>query len=138
MEKQLNNPVQQYLEMGEEDRAILYFTRLKETKQLKAEIEFNKPKVDYYDLVMDEQGLAKAGDIASKFGLTTKGFNQILKDLKIQYKQGGIWYLYVKHKGKGYVDYPETEYKSFMRWTKKGVKFVLDTLKAYGYNSEKR
>jgi phage antirepressor YoqD-like protein len=40
LEKQLD-PVQNYLSMSEEDRAILYFTKVKESKQLEAE---NKKK----------------------------------------------------------------------------------------------
>lgn len=41
MEQQLSDPVQGYLEMSEEDRAILYFTKIKEAKQLEAD---NKKK----------------------------------------------------------------------------------------------
>lgn len=41
MEQQLLNPVQGYLDMSEEDRAILYFTKAKEAKQLEAD---NKKK----------------------------------------------------------------------------------------------
>lgn len=41
MEKVLSNPVQEYLDMSEEDRAILYFTKIKETKKLELE---NKEK----------------------------------------------------------------------------------------------
>ena len=41
MEIVLSNPVQEYLDMDEEDRAIMYFTKLKETKKLESD---NKEK----------------------------------------------------------------------------------------------
>ncbi|HEY8804952.1 MAG TPA: BRO family protein [Clostridium sp.] len=60
LDNMLNNP----------DFAITMLTEYKKEKEARmiaeAEVELNKPKVDYYDLVMDAQGLAKAGDIASK------------------------------------------------------------------------
>jgi len=131
LDNMLNNP----------DFAITMLTEYKKEKEARliaeAEVELNKPKIDYYDLVMDAQGLAKAGDIASKFGMTTVKFNKLLGSLGIQFKQGNTWYLYSAHKGKGYVDYPETEYTSSMKWTKKGIEFIIGTLKCNGNNLEK-
>jgi len=136
-EQQLNNPLQGYLQLGEEDRAILYFQQLKETKLLESENRINAPKVDYYNLVMDSNGLAKANDLGAKFGMSSKKLNVTLKDLGIQYKQGGTWYLYSKYKEQGFTEYPETEYTPLMKWTKKGVKFVIDILVENGYTLKK-
>ncbi|AGK97646.1 phage regulatory protein/antirepressor Ant [Clostridium pasteurianum] len=47
MEKQTNNPLQNYLNMSEEDRAIAFFTKSKEAKMLQAKLEENKEKVSF-------------------------------------------------------------------------------------------
>lgn len=43
----IHNPTTQYLALSEEDRAIAYFSELKEKKQLQLQIEENKPLIDF-------------------------------------------------------------------------------------------
>ncbi|WP_245864496.1 Rha family transcriptional regulator [Paenibacillus donghaensis] len=52
MKTQLNNPAQQYLALSEEDRAIAYFSELKEKKQLQLQVEENKPLVTFAETVL--------------------------------------------------------------------------------------
>lgn len=47
-----HNPAHQYLSLSEEDRAIAYFTELKEKKQLQLQIEENKPLVTFAETVL--------------------------------------------------------------------------------------
>lgn len=51
----IHNPVQQYLSLTEEDRAIAYFTELKEKKQLQLHIEENKPLVAFAETILKSE-----------------------------------------------------------------------------------
>lgn len=68
-------------------------------RQQIAEME---PKVSYYDKVLQSPDPVKISIIAKDYGYSAKNFNQLLKDLKVQYKQGNIWLLYQKYAGNGY------------------------------------
>ena len=102
-----------------------------------------QPKVTYYDKVLKSTGLVKTSVIASDYGMSGRKLNQILADLKVQYKQGDIWLLYEKYRHEGYtqtVTYTyqnnktgETGTNTWMKWTQKGRLFLYDLLKANGY-----
>ena len=134
MEKQLYKQIPQ----NYRDALLEVVKQIDIINKLEIEAKINAPKLDYYDLVMDSNGLAKANDLGAKFGMSAMKLNATLKDLGIQYKQGATWYLYGKYKDQGFTESPETEYAPLMKWTKKGVKFVIDTLieKGYKLNNE--
>ena len=95
-----------------------------ETKPLKDKIEKDKPKVTYYDMVLKSDDLVTITSIAQDYGMSGKAFNQKLKELKVQYKQGKQWILYSKYKDLGWVQ-SETyckENKSYLhtKWTQNG------------------
>ena len=95
-----------------------------ETKPLKDKIEKDKPKVTYHDMVLKSDNLVAITSIAQDYGMSDKAFNQKLKELKVQYKQGKQWILYSKYKDLGWVQ-SETyckENKSYLhtKWTQKG------------------
>jgi phage antirepressor YoqD-like protein len=46
------NPANQYLTMSDEDRAIAYFTEVKEKKQLQSQIEESKPLITFAETVL--------------------------------------------------------------------------------------
>lgn len=93
MEEQLSNPVQNYLDMSEEDRAILYFTKAKEAKQL--EVDNKKKdellliageKTTIVDEFLESDGLYGVDAVAKTLAIKGLGRNNLyeyLRDNKI-------------------------------------------------------
>lgn len=94
-----------------------------------------EPKATYYDLVLASKGTVTISVIAKDYGMSAVHLNKLLHELKIQYKQGGIWLLYSKHQSYGY-----THTKTFVdgsgtsrvstRWTQQGRLFLYEQLKS--------
>ena len=92
LEKQLD-PVQNYLSMSEEDRAILYFTKVKESKQLESEnkqkdklLLIAGEKTTIVDEFLDSKGLYGVDSVAKTLGIKGMGRNNLyeyLRDNKI-------------------------------------------------------
>lgn len=101
-------------------------------------IEKLEPKASYYDLVLQCKDLIATTIIAKDYGMSASGFNKMLKDLGIQYKQGDTWVLYSKYQGCGYLqtkthNYADTDgvqhAKQHSYWTQKGRLFLYEKLK---------
>lgn len=71
-----------------------------ENQKLISELQ---PKANYVDKILQSKSLVTITQIAKDYGLSGRKMNQILKELKIQYKVGGQWVLYSKHQNNGYV-----------------------------------
>lgn len=70
----------------------------KEKNQQQAKtIQEQKPKVDYYDEVLQSPNLIKASCLAKDFGVSASTLNEVLHKLKVHYKQGKQWLLYAKY-----------------------------------------
>lgn len=65
-----------------------------ENMQLKIENETMKPKVEYHDNVLANEGLEPISAIAKNYGYSAVAFNKLLHKLGVQYKRGRTWYLY--------------------------------------------
>lgn len=101
-----------------------------------------RPKVSYYDVVLNCKDLVAISVIAKDYGWSATKLNQYLQQKGIQYKQGGkIWLLYQKYAEKGYTStkthsYPgsdgSTHTKVHTYWTQRGRLFIYDLLKADG------
>ena len=65
-----------------------------ENQKLISELQ---PKANYVDKILQSKSLVTITQIAKDYGLSGRKMNQILKELKIQYKVGGQWVLYSKH-----------------------------------------
>ena len=111
-------------------------------KLLESKIEEDKPKVSYYDSILQSKNLATITAIAKDYGMSGTKLNKILKDNKIQYKQGGMWLLYAKYQNKGYTQSKTVEYtrndgtqdsKMHTCWTQSGRLFLYELLKDLGY-----
>ena len=108
-------------------------------RQQIAEME---PKVSYYDKVLQSKDPVKTSIIAKDYGYSAQSFNQLLKELKVQYKQGDIWLLYQKYAGNGYTQTKTYAYDDkvhgctgtscWTHWTQKGRLFLYDLLKTNG------
>ncbi|WKY46028.1 phage antirepressor KilAC domain-containing protein [Eubacteriaceae bacterium ES2] len=100
-----------------------------------------KPKVSYYDVVLNCKDLVAISVIAKDYGWSANRMNRYLSDNGVQYKQGKIWLLYQKYAEKGY-----TSTKTFSTpggdgdlhnhvhtyWTQAGRLFIYGMLKAEG------
>lgn len=99
------------------------------------QIEAMKPKVNYFDQIMASKSLMITTTIAKDYGMSAKAFNDLLKKLKIQYKLGGIWYLYSKYQDNGWVSSStrmiDGKPRTLTKWTQKGRVGLYNLLKAH-------
>lgn len=101
-----------------------------------------KPKVSYYDIVLNCKDLIPISVIAKDYGMSAKWLNNFLQEHKVQYKQGKkIWLLHQKYAEKGYTSTKthivnstdgEIHPKVHTYWTQKGRLFIYDLLKLNG------
>ena len=101
-----------------------------------------QPKANYVDKILQSKSLVTITQIAKDYGMSGRKFNQILKELKIQYKVGGQWVLYSKYQNNGYVhsrtiDITRTDGRPDVamqtEWSQKGRLFLYEELKKQGY-----
>ena len=142
VEKALNDP----------DFAIQTFQKLKEERQMRRELEQKvevqtkqieemKPKVTYYDKILNSKSLVSVTEIAKDYGMGAVTLNKILAQKKIQYKVNRTWVLYDKYDDKGYTGTKTCSFSSSegydcsresTYWTQKGRMFIYDLLKKDG------
>lgn len=97
------------------------------------------PKDTYYDLILQCKDLLSVTEIAKDYGMSATGFNKMLYEFGIQYKQSGVWFLYAKYQSEGYTQTKTQNYnrpdgtqgsRTHMYWTQKGRLFLYDFLKS--------
>src|SRR5690625_3197504 len=114
-----------------------------QTNNLMLEQQVNelKPKADYTDQILKNKGLVTISQIAKDYGMSGQAMNNLLHELKVQYKRSEQWLLYSKYHDRGY-----THSKTFditkkdgskdvrmnTKWTQKGRLFIYDLLKGEG------
>lgn len=100
-----------------------------------------KPKVSYYDVVLNCKDLISTSAIAKDYGKSAIWMNRYLHEKGVQFKQGDIWFLHQKYAQKGYTStkthsYPgtdgETHTKVHTYWTQKGRLFIYELMKSDG------
>ena len=101
-----------------------------------------KPKVSYYDVVINSPDLISITEIAKDYGWSAKHMNGYLHSKGIQYKQGDrIWILYQKYaeqcltstKTHAYLTGDGSSHTKVQTyWTQKGRLFIYDLLKKDG------
>lgn len=100
-----------------------------------------QPKADYTDRILQNKGLVTITQIAKDYGTTGAKMNELLHQLKVQFKQSGQWLLYAKYQDKGYthsetVDFYHSDGRPDVRmntkWTQKGRLFLYQLLKKNG------
>lgn len=110
-----------------------------EQQQIITELQ---PKANYVDKILQSKSLVTITQIAKDYGMSGRRMNQILKELKIQYKVGVQWVLYSKYQNNGYVHSrtiditradgrPDVTMQT--EWTQKGRLFLYEELKKHGY-----
>ena len=113
--------------------------RLQIQNQLQSEeLQKQAPKVAYYEEVLQSQSTYNTNKIAKELGTSAITLNKKLRDLGVQYKQGGTWLLYHKYQNKGYTKtqtYPfvdsngNTQTSMQTVWTEEGRLFIHKILK---------
>lgn len=119
---------------AEEEKEQLQFEN-KVQSQIIGEL---KPKSDYVDSILQNPGLVTITQIAKDYGMTAQEMNELLHELKVQYKQSNQWLLYREHQGNSYthshtVDIIRSDgradVKMNTKWTQKGRLFIYNILK---------
>ena len=116
---------------AEKERVKLLELENAQHKQIIGELQ---PKASYYDLILQNKSVMPISQIAKDYGMSGKGFNQMLHDLGIQYRQSNTWLLYQSYADRGYTQsktYAIDAERSVMHtyWTQKGRLFLYDLLK---------
>ena len=116
--------------------------KLEEAKQsLMKEMEAMKPMADYCHTVLDSPQTVTVTQIAQDYGYSAQAFNELLRDLRIQFRQNEQWILYARLKRQGlvqsttelYVRYDGTRgTKMCSRWTQQGRLYLYRRLKRAG------
>jgi Uncharacterized phage-encoded protein len=136
MENLLRNPFNNISEKELLAQALIVANH--SIEEMNKRILENKPKVEYYDKVLDTENTLTITQIAKSFGMSGVRLNKILHDSGIQYKQSGQWMLYSKYIDMGLTKISTVvdsngESHSHMKWTQKGKKFIYDTLLKLGF-----
>ena len=109
---------------------------------LETQVAQLQPKASYCDLILQCPDLVSTSQIAKDYGFSGKTFNKILHNLKIQFKQGGVWLLYQKYARLGwtstktyhFTDIAGQEHcRVHTYWTQKGRLELYELLKQNGY-----
>lgn len=106
-----------------------------EVKEKEEVIEIQKPKVEYYEKVLDSSASFTVTQIAKAFEMTAVSLNKVLQNQGIQFYQSGMWHLYSKYQGKGYTDIrthilPNGDTRKSLTWTEKGMEFIGQVLES--------
>lgn len=131
MEQQLSNPVQQYLSLSEEDKAIAYFTELKKKKLVEQQLLLAQPKVQKYEQFLDADGYMTGNQVAKSLGIGVKRLYKQLREMSIYKSDNTPYQKYLDKKGYFKVTYKNTPVgiKPVTLITSKGADFIFDLLK---------
>ena len=141
-EKLAQNPVA-HLSKIDLAQMVIESEREKERLQIQNELQQEElkkqaPKVAYYNEVLQSQSTYNTNQIAKELGMSAVTLNKKLRDLGVQYKQGGTWLLYHRYQNKGYTKTQtytfadsngNTQTNMQTVWTEEGRLFIHDILK---------
>lgn len=139
VEKDYNSPekiMARALQIAQQELSTLRLENAIKDQQI-AEL---KPKADYMDMILKNKSLLTITQIAKDYGMSGNAMNKILRQLGVQYKQSGQWFLYSKYHHLGYtssetVDIVRSDGKRDVKmntkWTLKGRIFLYDLLKEH-------
>ena len=127
--------------IADPDHMISILTKFKEERKKRIEAETKlieiKPKVDYYEKVLDTDSTYTVTQIAKENEMTAKQLNIILNKCGVQFKQSHQWMLYREYQEQGLTktrthvvkrsDGTE-ETRHSTTWTEKGREFIRDLL----------
>ena len=113
----------------------------KRVRELEAQVEENKERLSYLDLIMQSKEHLTATQIGQDYGMSAVAFNRMLASFKVQRKVNNVWVVYAPYITEGYVTSNTIERKHadgkpyFIQhtvWTQKGRAFLYQQLKKKG------
>lgn len=132
LEKTISNP----------DFMINLLQNLKQEQQARqiaeSKLEEVKPKVEYHDVVLNNERFFPITNIAKDLGMTANRLNTYLSDLHIQYRRNRSWILYRDYDWlttNGYADYKESQFGNQLKWSSKGKQFIIKLLSQSKYSN---
>ncbi len=101
---------------GSEEEMLVALRELREykdrhIKQLEEKLEEQKPKVSYYETIIQSKDAINITQIAKDYGLSGSKLNNILHEQGVQYKSNDQWVLYSKYQTEGYIKSHTTHFK---------------------------
>ena len=107
------------------------------SKLLAETLEEAKPKISYYDTILQNPSAVPVTLIAKDYGMPAIRFNKLLHGFHIQYRVGGTWELYQEYADQGYTHgntfhLADGSTKIHTCWTQKGRLFLYLFLKGHG------
>lgn len=109
-------------------------------EQQQQQLEYQAPKVEYYDKALSSESLFTTNSIAQCLDLTAIELNKRLNKIGVQYKQGDVWLIASKYRNEGFskivniaIEHHDNSITSYphLKWTEKGKEFIL-SLRAQG------
>lgn len=109
-------------------------------------IQEQAPQIEYVKEVLNSDSLITVNAIAKELGMSAVTLNYKLQEMKIQYKQSGMWLLYHQYQNKGYtktktytyydsVGKQQTSMQTY--WTESGRAFIHSKINQV-FNMSKR
>ena len=113
----------------------------KQLEEAKAFIEEAKPKLTYYDTILNSVGTMTSSQIGADYGMSAIKLNKILNEQKLIKKVNNQWILYAKYQNQGLTESKtfDVEHGSIVgsyvstRWTQKGRLKIHEILTKLGY-----
>ena len=138
----LNNPdfaIEVFSQLkAERERNNALQLEIAQSRQMSAEPQ---PKASYYDIILVDRGLVTITQIAKDYGTSGKKMNELLHKYGVLFNRGGQWFLYSRHRDKGYTHSKTADIKrsggrtgvgTEIKWTQKGRLFIYELLKENG------
>ena len=116
---------------SEEVKKAMTLDLYHKNQEYKKQLEAQKPKVDYYDKVLQCDNLSTTTQVAKDLGMSAIRLNKILVEHKVIYKEGKCYLPYAKYHfliTEGYADYKITEHGQQLCWTEKGRKWIIELI----------
>ena len=113
------------------------FALAEKNAALEKEMLLAKPKLSYYDIILQNPKTVAITLIAKDYGMSAIALNDYLHEQGIQYKVSGTWALYQCYADNGYTQTFTRIGRGngvyvHMRWTQKGRLFLYNLLKSEG------
>jgi anti-repressor protein len=109
--------------------------------RLANKMEELRPMVSYCAQVLASTQTVTVTQIAQDYGYSARAFNELLRDMGVQYRLNEQWILYAELKANGYVQSCTAVYtrfdgsqgsKMYTRWTQNGRLYLYHRLKGVG------
>ena len=133
MEKKLRELERQNLPQTFADALQLAANQQRLIQSQNKQLEIDKPKVEYHDLILTSTSTINTTTIAKELGMSAIELNKFLCEKRIQYKQERHYVLYAQYHNKGYTKTYTQSFtkkdgtigtKRWTEWTEVGRLFI--------------